>query len=201
MAFPTLSFGRYAKPLSKFLVVVFQASLNSAVLPKDWEVSLVIPILKEGNPRLALNYRPISIPSPSFQLIEHIAADCITGFLNENNILSPLQHGLTKVFLTVTQLSTVIHSFVSILDKVRQVDVIFLDFLKAYDVLPHDRLIFILEFLSLPSFLISQVSVYLTGGNQHVVIVGHQSDSLPVTDGVPQGSVLAHYFFLFIVTA
>lgn len=115
--------------------------------------------------------------SSSCKLIEHIVADYINDFLNEHNILSPFQNGFRKALSTVTQLSTVNHSFASVLDKAGQVDMIFLDFQKAFDVVPHDKLICKLEFLGLPGFILSWVSAYLTHRKQDVVIDGQQSNS------------------------
>lgn len=163
--------------LIKCLVVIFQASLHSAVLPFDWKVARVVPILKKVDPSSVLNYHPISMLSSSCKLIEHIVADYINDFLNKHNILSPFQNGFRKALSTVTQLSTVNHSFASVLDKAGQLDMIFLDFQKAFDVVPHDKLICKLEFLGLPGFILSWVSAYLTHRKQDVVIDGQQSNS------------------------
>lgn len=94
--------------------------------------------MKKCDLRSVLNYRRTSILS-FCQIIEHIVAGYNNDFLNERNILSSFQHGFRKVLSTVTLLSTVIHSFASVLNKADRVDVIFLDFQKAFDLVPHDK--------------------------------------------------------------
>ena len=78
-------------------------------------------------------------------------------------------------------------------------DVIFLDFEKAFDSVPHDRLLLKLERFGITGSLLSWLSNFLQGRSQRVVIEGCQSDWAPVTSGVPQGSILAPLLFILYV--
>lgn len=79
--------------------------------------------------------------------------------------------------------------FPSVLDRGGQIDVIFLDFQKAFDVAPHGKLICKLLFLGFPGFILSWICAYVHR-QQCVVIDGKQSDSFSVTSSIPQESVL-----------
>lgn len=120
----------------------------------------------------------------------------MNNFLNGPKILTPFQQGFRKGLSTVTQLSTVIHSFAFVLDRGGQMDVIFPDFQKAFDVVPHDKLICKLNHLGFPSFILPWITAYLMHCEQHVVIDGQQFDSSSVTSGDPQGSVLGPLLIL-----
>lgn len=138
---------RYAEMIARFLVRIFSVSLSSATLPKDWRTARVVPVLKNGQATLITNYRPISLTSSCCKLLEHIIANQIKEFLSDNSILTPVQHGFRKGFSTVTQLASVVHSFASILDKPGQIDVIFLDYRKAFDLVCHHKQIEKLEII------------------------------------------------------
>lgn len=193
---PNAFLRRYAEILAKYLVVIFRASLSSAALPFDWKLARVLPFAKKGDPQCIPNYRPISMTSACCKMLEHIIAIRINSFLDDNHILSPFQHGFRKGFSTVTQLVSVVHHIASVLDNAGQVDMLFLDFSKAFDRVPHNKLIDKLHATGIPNYLVSWVSAYLSGRKQYVDICGQTSPHLPVASGVPQGSVLGPLLFL-----
>lgn len=193
---PNAFLRRYAEILAKYLVVIFRASISSATLPFDWKLARVLPFVKKGDPQCIPNYRPISMTSACCKMLEHIIATRINSFLDDNHILSSFQHGFRKRFSTVTQLVSVVHHIASVLDKAGQVDVLFLDFSKAFDRVPHNKLIEKLQTIGLPNYLVSWVSAYLNGRKQYVDVCGQTSPHLPVDSGVPQGSVLGPLLFL-----
>lgn len=132
---------------------IFHASLLSGVVADDWKVGRIIPVFKKGDQALFCNYLPISLTSYCCKFLEHIRADSSISVLNNNNLFSGCQHGFRKDFSTVTQLTSIVHDLASILYKRGQVDVIFLDFQKAFDFVSDVHLLHKLKVIGLPAFI------------------------------------------------
>ena len=99
----------------------------------------------------------------------------------------------------MSQLSQVVHQFAVALEKRQQVDVIYLDFSKAFDRVSHEKLLFKLECLGIGGSLLAWFRSYLSGRRHRVVIDNESSDFLPVTCGVPQGSILGSLLFCSMI--
>lgn len=182
---PNIFLRRFAESVAKYLVIIFRVSLLSAELPEDWRSARVVPIFKKGDRLLLQNYRPISLTSSCCKLIEHIIAHKLNEFLEEHSVLTNHQHGFRKGLSTTTQLVTIVHTFAACLDANSQIDVIFLDYSKAFDTVPHDKLIIKLRLIGVPELFISWISAYLSNRNQYVQVGEQHSGCLPVTSGVP----------------
>ena len=99
----------------------------------------------------------------------------------------------------LSQPSQVVHQFAVALERTKQVDVIYPDFSKAFDRVSHEKLLFKLECLGIGGSLLAWFRSYLSGRRPRVVIDNESSDFLPVTSGVPQGSVLGPLLFLLFI--
>ena len=128
----------YAAQLAPILHNIFQLSVDSSQDPEAWKNANVTAILPRTE---AANYRPISLTSAESKLLEHIIHSYVMKHLELHNILTDSQHGFRAKRSTETQLIQTIHDISKSLDKKETVDMAILDFAKAFDKVPHKRLI------------------------------------------------------------
>ena len=110
-------------------------------MPSDWLKANITPVFKKGSKHLAVKYRPISLTAVPCKILEHIVLRDIMGHLDTINILVNSEHGFRRKFSCETQLITTIEEIAKALDNGKQADHIIMDFSKAFDVVPHRRLI------------------------------------------------------------
>ena len=101
--------------------------------------------------------------------MEHIVSCQISRHLNTNHIVSPHLHDFQRGLSCETQLITVIHEWASVLNVHGQVDVVFLDFAKAFDSVPHERLLLKAAYYGIRNKANIWLRSFLTGRNQRVV--------------------------------
>lgn len=185
--------------ISPILAALFQQSIDTGCVPFAWRIARVIPIFKSGDPSVPLNYRPISLTSIVCKLLEHIISSAVMSYLTKESFFFSNQHGFlrgrsceTQLFELMTDLHNAVHSS-------SQIDAIFIDFAKAFDKVPHIRLMEKLSALNINPKINRWIKNFLTHRFQSVTINDHSSSLAQVTSGVPQGSVLGPILFLIYI--
>ncbi len=152
--------------------LIFENSLNAGVLPDDWKLANVSPIHKKGNKHVKENYRPISLTSIVCRVMERIIKNSIVKHLDKNKHFSPDQFGFRCKRSCVLQLLEFFEEITSMLDQGKYVDVIYFDFAKAFDSVPHERLLNKIESYGVNGKVLNWISSFLRNQKKRVVLNG-----------------------------
>ncbi|KAJ3660858.1 hypothetical protein Zmor_005287 [Zophobas morio] len=179
----------FARPLSK----IINLSLQTSTFPEIWKRARIVPVLKSGNRLDVKNYRPIAILSIFSKVYEQILYEVIYNKIR--SYISPFQHGFMSSRSTVTNLSCITQDICKSIDRNTQIDVIYVDFSKAFDKIDHDILLSKLSAFGLCPQLLRLMTSYLSNRLNYVHFNGFTSYEYVSKSGVPQGSNLGPLLF------
>ena len=185
--------------LSAPITILFNRSIQGEELPDDWKLQFVSPIYKKGQRSLAENYRPISLTCILCKILESMVRTEVLTHLLTNNVLSTRQFGFINGRSTTLQLLHFLDLCTQSIVQGNVVDTIYFDFKKAFDMVPHKRLVAKLESYGIKGKLLRWIEEFLTGRQQYVIVNGEKSSPGRVTSGIPQGTVLGPLLFVVYI--
>ena len=181
------------------LDIVFRSSLNQSTYPRIWKNARVKSAPKKGSKTERTNYRPLSMLSQPSKLLEDQVCDSMDKHLNSNQLKSKNQWGFSEGRSTEGLLLRLTEKWKQSVDQGLIVGIVFIDFQKAFDTVPHDILPQKLLAVGISGDFLSWIMNYLCGRQQYVEVNGVTSETKCIRCGVPQGSLIGPRLFSIYV--
>ena len=181
------------------LTSICNLSIHTGIFPHSWKRARVVPIYKSGNTNDASNYRPISVLPVLSKVLERHVYDHYYSYLTKHKMLLDQQSGFRKHHSCQTVLTKLTDYFIENMDRGNLSGMVLIDLRKAFDLVDHDLLLAKVSMYGCTTMSHMWFTSYLRDRQQQVSYDGHLSQPLPVTLGVPQGSILGPLLFILFM--
>ena len=179
------------------LTELFNVCASTGNIPLAWKEANVVGLYKKGSKKDALNYRPVSLTSIVCKVYEKFLHRHILQHIE--NKISSCQHGFVQGKSCFSNLLESVEKMLTIVEEGFPVDIFYMDFWKAFDTVPHFRLLTKMESMGITGKTLNIIRDFLSGRTLRVCVGQGTSRIRFVLSGVPQGSVLGPLLFIIFI--
>lgn len=187
---------RLALPYTHNIITdIINTAIAEGTFPAQWKIAIVTPLHKDGDHNTLTNYRPISVLPILSKIYEKHILSTLHTHLHKHKLINDSQSGFRKLHSCTTAMQHLYSTWLNEMKNNKLLTLIFLDFRKAFDVVNHQILQRKLEAFGIGGNFLKILRSFLSNRKQCVKIGNCTSDMLPITSGVPQGSILSPTLF------
>ena len=180
--------------LSKSLTLIINQMITTGIFPDSFKISKITPLFKKGDVSMLSNYRPISLLPTISKIFERILYNQLYDYFNSNNLLAEEQYGFRTNHSTEYAAVKLVDSVSKEMELGNTPTALYIDLSKAFDTLSFDILLYKLNYYGIKDNAFKLLKNYLTNRRQYVVYNSQNSETLDISTGVPQGSILGPLF-------
>ena len=181
--------------LSKSLTLIINQMITTDIFPDSFKISKITPLFKKGDVSMLSNYRPISLLPTISKIFERILYNQLYDYFNSNNLLAEEQYGFRTNHSTEYAAVKLVDNVSKEMELGNTPTALYIDLSKAFDTLSFDILLYKLNYYGIKDNAFKLLKNYLTNRRQYVVYNSQNSETLDISTGVPQGSILGPLFF------
>ena len=182
-------------PIANFFIL----SLEEGIVPSEWKEVNITPLFNKGSRKKPEHYRTLSLTSVACKLLETLIRDHMAEFLVKHKLINTSQHGFLKARSCQTNILCFLEEITKWVDDGSPVDAVYLDFQKAFDKVPHQRLLLKLKAHGIGNDVINWIEKWLTHRGHRVIVDDEISNWKSVLSGVAQLSILGPILFLIYI--
>ena len=199
LGYPAILLKKCKYALTEPLYILWRRCLDAGRVPALLKHAIITPIHKGKSRSIAANYRPVALTSHLIKIFEKVLRKNIVQYMDEHKLFNETNHGFRQARSCLSQLLAHYDDILNLLEQGINVDVVYLDFAKAFDKVDFNIVLQKIRKLGIDGNLYCWIESFLTNRMQTVVVEGSSSTPVQVKSGVPQGSVLGPLIFLILM--